>query len=852
MNRVQTRLKKDDSPLKRWMGKKIGIIIPTTTRGLDIKSLDDLPFFKIMLPSFVKSSSGECYYNFYLGYDHDDPFIEKREEIVKKFKDMTNEIYSLDIITFPSNFEKGDLSSMWSYLADKAMEGGNEYLYQLGDDIEVLSSEAWDKIFISKLKKMNNIGSVGPVDINNPNLMTQSFVHCTHLSIFKRYFPKELKNWHIDDWMMEIYDSRTECQIIVRNCGGKERYNIKNMKNIKNKIVSRDKKYVRTICECKHIIKIKCVKNLIFHKDDCLVVCNSNLVDYDLKVDMEISPRDINKLLNYYRRPEISFKIGEIFFHRGGNYISVIEDNITTIVHNIENVTLKETKDDIYLFLQFYISKNKERYEETKECLRRNINLGIFKKIYLLNERIYSRQELGISSKSIIQVNIGKRLTYRDFIEHTKILKGFVVLCNADIFFDDSLEYVRKSVMREIKSVQCLRRYEYRGEKDLLKCIKHINYESSQDCWIFHTSQLSYAHEEYNINLGTPGCDNKIADILRQDGYMLLNNYISIRIYHNHKSPKRNYNRKQLPRPYSYVLNSFPLTSMDEIMRKTGIFWQYPVITEKVFYDQNRNDPDYIGLPWATLIDKKKSLDMEYIKKHIHKNNSYTCCQHIRFRDIIPFLKIIGINKLYTPHKLKGEDRIENIEIKPCPLYAKVIEDDPDYFSSLEGDKRKYIYSFQGGLQPGYMSDIRQEIFKMKHPKGTFIKNTGSWHFNPIVYSDSQNEKGDYNGSPEHFSKEKEYKELLKQSRYTLCPSGTGPNSIRFWEALGAGSIPILLSDKMTLPKHDLWKDAIIRIKEDGLNSIALVLLEIDNERENEMRSNCRILYQYFRKNYKG
>ena len=45
---------------------------------------------------------------------------------------------------------------------------------------------------------------------------------------------------------------------------------------------------------------------------------------------------------------------------------------------------------------------------------------------------------------------------------------------------------------------------------------------------------------------------------------------------------------------------------------------------------------------------------------------------------------------------------------------------------------------------------------------------------------------------------------LLLNSKYTLCPSGSGPNSIRLWESLACGSIPIILSDTLDLPSHKI------------------------------------------------
>ncbi len=48
-----------------------------------------------------------------------------------------------------------------------------------------------------------------------------------------------------------------------------------------------------------------------------------------------------------------------------------------------------------------------------------------------------------------------------------------------------------------------------------------------------------------------------------------------------------------------------------------------------------------------------------------------------------------------------------------------------------------------------------------------------------------------------------------------MCPSGSGPNSIRLWESLGFGCIPVLLSDTLRLPgTTEEWDEAIVRVPE--------------------------------------
>jgi hypothetical protein len=61
-----------------------------------------------------------------------------------------------------------------------------------------------------------------------------------------------------------------------------------------------------------------------------------------------------------------------------------------------------------------------------------------------------------------------------------------------------------------------------------------------------------------------------------------------------------------------------------------------------------------------------------------------------------------------------------------------------------------------------------------------------------------------------------QYVAFLRSSLAILCPRGDGENSIRFFEALSMGRIPILLADSCLLPAEDLipYDDIILRITE--------------------------------------
>ena len=153
--------------------------------------------------------------------------------------------------------------------------------------------------------------------------------------------------------------------------------------------------------------------------------------------------------------------------------------------------------------------------------------------------------------------------------------------------------------------------------------------------------------------------------------------------------------------------------------------------------------------------------------------------------------------------------------------------------------KRKYLYSFRGGWNKCYMSNIRKKIFSIKNRSDILIQNSGEWHFEKAVYGGNQTSKGQY----EKGSDINSYNQMLLDSRYSLCPSGSGPNSIRFWECLACGSIPILLSDKLDLPEGEDWDSVIVRIKESDINKIEEILENISKEKEEIMRKNCLEIY---------
>jgi hypothetical protein len=223
---------------------------------------------------------------------------------------------------------------------------------------------------------------------------------------------------------------------------------------------------------------------------------------------------------------------------------------------------------DIILIQQFYIDGNAERHAENKKCLFYNFHNKAISKIILLNEKMYSNEELGVNSSKIVQVVTGKRLSYKDAMEYVSLnnVKGYLMLANTDIFFDRSVVNVMRSGLATTRKMFCQLRFEYDGDTNLSNCRIFGPRHDSQDTWIWHSNMKTTKAQRkiIDIPLGTPGCDNKVVYLFNLLGFICHNEPHLIKTYHYHKSQIRNYNKnsKKAEPPYYTI---FPILDKTDI-----------------------------------------------------------------------------------------------------------------------------------------------------------------------------------------------------------------------------------------------------------------------------------------------
>lgn len=220
----------------------------------------------------------------------------------------------------------------------------------------------------------------------------------------------------------------------------------------------------------------------------------------------------------------------------------VIKLNDRYLLTKTKDINNKKLIDKIFLVQQYYQDKFKIRQKELDYCLQKNLNNDLIKKIYLLNEKKYDFNKFKNNNK-IIQVIIKTRLTYFDFFKFIQEKKGYFILANLDIFFDNSLKNIYSSSLARKKAIYCLTRYNFDGNKSVF-FEKYKN--CSQDVWIVHSNFLKINNYNlFKIELGKPCCDNVLAYILFfREKFLLFNEPKKILCHHYHETQLRNYSEK--------------------------------------------------------------------------------------------------------------------------------------------------------------------------------------------------------------------------------------------------------------------------------------------------------------------
>lgn len=273
-----------------FLKTKVAFIIPSTSKNRTWSSPNDSLLYKT-IQSFKQSTNDTFEYKLYIGYDYDDNFYNNKDNITF----YENQGISIEFIQF--NVEKGHVTKMWNILAMRAYNDGFDYLYACGDDI-IFNNIGWIDECIDLLLRNNNIGLTGPLTTNgNASILTQCFVHRTHIDIFNFFYPEEITNWYCDDWINNVYKGEVYKLSIDKyscsNAGGSERYTIVNSSKLCHQLVEKYKQvlhhYKSNISNGTNHITILCDYNYLHYATALLLSMNdyntANIVIHFLCLD---------------------------------------------------------------------------------------------------------------------------------------------------------------------------------------------------------------------------------------------------------------------------------------------------------------------------------------------------------------------------------------------------------------------------------------------------------------------------------------------------------------------------------------------------------------------------------------
>lgn len=246
------------------------------------------------------------------------------------------------------------------------------------------------------------------------------------------------------------------------------------------------------------------------------------------------------------------------------------------------------------------------------------------------------------------------------------------------------------------------------------------------------------------------------------------------------------------------------------------------------------SDLNYIGVPWTQILNSHwlqfpGNRGRDYYLKELSKytvdtKDNFTVCQHDSYASLSEYFKHLNITKVFsTLHDTNV--KLDGIDVIPISFaFGNTFDSDID---------KDITISFVGSYTT---HPIRQTI--KDNIQGPYFIYRDQYHVGSDVFE-------------EKVEVEAEYKDVLERSRFSLCPRGSSPSSVRFWESLSCGAIPVLVSDDWDLPEWD-WDNTIIRLYESDIEAynydeLCYKINSTSRHIECKLRSNCLKAYEKFK-----
>lgn len=198
------------------------------------------------------------------------------------------------------------------------------------------------------------------------------------------------------------------------------------------------------------------------------------------------------------------------------------------------------------------------------------------------------------------------------------------------------------------------------------------------------------------------------------------------------------------------------------------------------------DDFEILAYPFAVMINNRGiQWTNDFISGISTEKRRIVVCQHIWAEH----LSLRPQDILFTPHSTQNSSSIS------------IGHQAVNFDTNLCLENRNIEFSFIGSLGTHVCRKLLKDLF----PSCVFDSGVG-WGLDKTVKEETKSK----------------YIQLLGNSNFSLCPRGTGISSVRLFESLGMGCIPIIIADGYKPPLADLisWSDLAIFVPEKELSSI--------------------------------
>lgn len=134
-------------------------------------------------------------------------------------------------------------------------------------------------------------------------------------------------------------------------------------------------------------------------------------------------------------------------------------------------------------------------------------------------------------------------------------------------------------------------------------------------------------------------------------------------------------------------------------------------------------------------------------------------------------------------------------------------------FAPAELDDKNILFSFVGSSQTHW---IRQRIVQWRHPDSV------------VIDASKGGDKYWWQGTDKDQFLES-FREVTRRSKFVICPRGFSSSSIRLFEAMEAGAVPVIIADELALPVGPDWDSFSLRVRERDVDDVPVIVEKWQN-----------------------